>query len=122
MEKINNIICNIGTALIYGALLGLCHEMFLRNKYLNAKKKRAALRIRKKFNLRLIKHNHNRECILKIGRDALRCKLTNNLMLNPVVGVIGYSFEKDKIQEINYYENRVLKEILEKIKLEEFNE
>jgi hypothetical protein len=123
-------------SLICGAFLGvglkLANNLAIKNKkrVLGANKKYFRLILRKTEDL-------NREYIIQLGRQSIRCGFTNKIMLDPVVNADGISYEKKEIEEytlknrklpnrqilnlndLNFsvllFKNRALKELIEKL-------
>ena len=123
-------------SLICGAFLGvglkLAKNLAIKNKkrVLGANKKYFRLILRKPEDL-------NRDFIIKLGRQSIRCGLTNKIMLDPVVSTDGISYEKKEIEDftlknrklpdiqilnfndLNFsmllFKNRTLKELIEKL-------
>jgi len=81
-----------------------------KNRYANKNKLRNSLG----SSLRLTKFNYTRDDIIRIGKTALQCRLTRIKMIQPLVMKDGFSCEKSEIQDSQFYDNRILKEILVK--------
>ncbi len=82
----------------------------------------------------------NRDYIVKLGRQSIRCGLSGRLLINPMIGPDGISYENNLIQEyihsysrmpnglklnlqeynneveVMLYKNRALKDLIEKLK------
>jgi hypothetical protein len=111
MEKVNRFLKfffgKCVYAFMYGLFIGVTYK-FLVNR--SKRLKRDNITIYKR-DLRLsLKHfiNFSREQIVGLGRSAIRCPLTGNIMTDPVVNELdGVSYEKSAI--INYiYDNGCL--------------
>jgi isopropylmalate/homocitrate/citramalate synthase len=108
---------NVISAFFYGLSLSAMYKILrILNKSVstnNIYKKSSRLILRKKQNL-------SREEIVKIGRDAIRCHKTNEILSDPVVDVDGFSYNKSSLEIQNQgdkiYENRSLKQFIERLK------
>jgi hypothetical protein len=125
----NSLLCGI----FFGVMIKKARNYAIRNK-------KNLNQSHKKF-FRLILRNPellNRDYIVQLGRQSIRCGLSGMLLVDPLVGPDGVSYEKNLIegyvekygrlpngkiinsQENNFegvlYKNRTLKELIEKLK------
>lgn len=114
-EKIVNLISKASTPFIWSIVIGIVFQTFTRMSQ-NFEIRRKSITSGKRSTRLFLKNNkkYTREEIIKLGRNAIRCKLTNKLLKNPVVGKDGYSYEKENYNDLDGYENRMLKEFIEK--------
>jgi hypothetical protein len=106
---------NVFSAFFYGFALSTVYEII---KFIH--KETPTVNIYRKTSRIMLKKRQilSREEIVKIGRDAIRCKKTNDILNDPVVLEDGYSYNKSSlnIQNNLEYENRALKEFIERLK------
>jgi hypothetical protein len=109
---------NMFNAFIYGVALSSIYEIFTiiykENEIINIYKKNSRIILRQKQNL-------TKEDIIRIGREAIRCKISNEILEEPVVGKDGISYNKSAVFLQNnldkIYENRSLKEFIQRLKI-----
>ena len=63
-----------------------------------------------------LQKKYTREEIVNLGKSAIRDHKTNLILVNPVIGEDGFSYEKKSNSVSVLYENRMLKEFIEKYK------
>lgn len=63
-----------------------------------------------------LQKKYTRDEIVNLGKSAIRDHKTNLILINPVIGEDGFSYEKSGNSVSVLYENRMLKEFIEKYK------
>ena len=62
---------------------------------------------------------YSRQKIVEMGRESIRDKNTNKILINTIVDKDGYSYEN--INHEKHFENRILKQFIDQIKQEKKN-
>ena len=111
--RIYEIFSRFSISVLYGFIIGVFYrQMSLKHKLTRNRKSG----FNRDTSLSLIPRKFfTREEIINIGKKAIRCPITNKIMVNPVVAQNGFSYEKEVLKEDKIFENRNLKEFLEKL-------
>lgn len=117
MEIVNDFtyyIKNVLSAFLIGFALSSFYEMlkfyYKETPTINIYRKISRIMLRKRQIL-------SREEIIKIGKEAIRCKNTKEILTDPIILEDGNSYDKSSINTENHkYGNRALKEFIERLK------
>lgn len=97
-------------AIFFGFTIGFMSKTLKQDSRLRKLKKRTF----NKNNRIILRANEKitREDIVKMGKTAIRCKNTNEILVDPLVDLNGISYEKDINNWDGNYNNRLLKEFI----------
>ena len=99
------------------AFLGIAINIGLRVIRIMKRKYLQQSSFKKENRLRLLRNRKfSRDQIVEMGRKAIRCRLSNKILENPIVDEYGISHEKVGDSKEVLYENRMLKEFIQQFK------
>jgi len=104
---------NILNAFCIGLALSSFYEML---KFFN--KETPTVNIYRKISRIMLRKRQilSRDEIIQIGKEAIRCKKSKEIFTDPIILEDGNSYDKSSINIENKYENRALKEFIERLK------